>query len=239
MLERVWRIARAAKRSTRVVVATEDDRVVKHAASFGAEAFLTSDQCTNGTERVFEALKAARIREHIIINLQGDALLTPPWVLDAMIQEMEKDDTIDIVTPAVQLNDHALREFLDQKKVAPASGTTVTFDLKKNAIYFSKSVIPYVRESTKPGSAPIYRHIGLYGYRIGSLEKYVMLPATPLEMSEQLEQLRALEHGMTIRVAIVDYRGRTHASVDAPEDVAFVEKIIAREGELTEITGNR
>jgi 3-deoxy-manno-octulosonate cytidylyltransferase (CMP-KDO synthetase) len=236
MLERVWRIARAAKRSARVVIATEDDRVVKHAASFGAEAVLTSDQCTNGTERVFEALKVAGIREDIIINLQGDALLTPPWVLDAMIQEMESDETIDIVTPAVRLNDRSLQEFLDQKNVTPASGTTVTFDLKKNALYFSKNVIPYIRE---PGFASIYRHIGLYGYRLASLKEYVSLAATPLEMSEGLEQLRALEHGLTIRVAVVDYRGRTHASVDAPEDVAFVEEIIAREGELTEILGSR
>jgi 3-deoxy-manno-octulosonate cytidylyltransferase (CMP-KDO synthetase) len=229
MLERVWRIASSVREAARIIVATEDERILAHAAEFGAEAILTSPDCTNGTERVHDAVARAAIAEDIIINLQGDALLTPPWVLEAMIGEMAADSLADLVTPAVRLEGPALEEFLRQKQVTPASGTTVVCGLQNNALYFSKGVIPFVR---KAGHAPILRHIGLYGYRKASLARYISLVPSPLEQTEGLEQLRALENGMSVRVAIVDYRGRTHWSIDAPEDVRMAEDIIAREGEL-------
>lgn len=229
MLERVWRIAKSVRQASRAVIATDDERILSHARAFGADAIMTSPDCSNGTERVHDAVERAAISEDIVLNLQGDALLTPPWVLEAMIEEMILDKTPDIVTPAVLLKGPALEEFLAQKKLTPASGTTVVFDCKRNALYFSKGVIPYMR---KTGHAGIYRHIGLYGYRKAALARYVELAPTPLEQTEGLEQLRALENGMSIRVAIVDYKGRTHCSIDAPEDVAVAERIIEREGEL-------
>jgi 3-deoxy-manno-octulosonate cytidylyltransferase (CMP-KDO synthetase) len=236
MLERVWRIAKNVRQATRVVIATDDERILGHARGFDAEAIMTSPDCTNGTERVHDAVERAAIPEDIVLNLQGDALLTPTWVLEAMIDEMILDKTPDIVTPAVLLKGAALEEFLAQKKITPASGTTVVFDRKRNALYFSKAVIPFMR---KPGYAGIYRHIGLYGYRKAALARYVALAPTPLEQTEGLEQLRALENGMSIRVAIVDYRGRTHCSIDAPEDVAVAERIIEREGELVPALSGR
>ncbi len=229
MLERVWRIAKSVRQASRVVVATDDERILSYASRFDAEAVMTSPDCTNGTERVHDAVARAAILEDIVLNLQGDALLTPPWVLEAMIDEMILDKTPDIVTPAVLLDGPALEEFIAQKKATPASGTTVVFDRKRNALYFSKAVIPYMRNA---GHAGIYRHIGLYGYRKAALARYVELAPTPLEQTEGLEQLRALENGMPVRVAIVDYKGRTHWSIDAPEDVAVAERIIEREGEL-------
>lgn len=235
MLERVWRIAKSVPQAARVVVATDDERIVVHADSFGADAILTSADCKNGTERVYEAVKRGAIPEPIIVNLQGDAPLTPPWVLSAMIDEMTVDLSADIVTPAVRLEGPVLEEFLRQKKTTPASGTTVVFDSQKNALYFSKQIIPFIRTS---GHSSIYRHIGLYGYRSASLARYVGLAPTPLELTEGLEQLRALEHGMKVRVAVVDYRGRTHWSIDAPEDVEVAESIIRREGELLPLQAN-
>ncbi len=229
MLERVWHIAQAVRGCSRVVIATEDERIVAHAATFGAEAVLTPESCSNGTERVFAATQTATISEDIVLNLQGDALLTPPWVLEAMIAEMEAAPDAEIVTPAVRLEGEALESFRHHKLTSPASGATVVFDANRNALYFSKAVIPYLRHK---GFASVYRHVGLYGYRRSGLEKYIALPPTPLEQTEGLEQLRALEHGMKIRIVIVDYKGRTHGAVDSPEDVAVVEAIIAREGEL-------
>lgn len=229
LLERVWRIAKAAKGAGRVVIATEDARVVDHARSFGAEAVLTSDRCSNGTERVAEAIDAAAISETAVINFQGDAVLTPPWILEDMIAEFASPDAFDVVTPAVRLTEAALEDLRVHKLKAPSSGTTVTFDLNRNALYFSKQIIPFVR---KPGFAAVHRHIGLYGYTVAGLRRYVALPPSPLEQTEGLEQLRALENGLKVRVVIVDYRGRTHASVDTPEDIAVVEATIAREGEL-------
>jgi 3-deoxy-manno-octulosonate cytidylyltransferase (CMP-KDO synthetase) len=231
MLERVWRIARSVRQASRVVIATEDERILAHARSFDAEAIMTSPDCSNGTERVFDTVRRAAISEDIVLNLQGDALLTPPWVLEAMIDEMIIDTEPELVTPAVRLEGSALDEFMEQKKIRPGSGTTVVFDLRRNALYFSKTVIPHIRNE---GHAHIYRHIGLYGYRKPALGRYMTLAPTPLEQAEGLEQLRALENGMLIRVAAVDYRGRTHWSIDAPGDVTVAERIIAREGELLE-----
>lgn len=228
-LERVWRIACSVRHPATVLIATEDQRIVEFAATFGAAAVMTSDACTNGTERVYEAIENSGLDSDIIINLQGDALLTPPWILDTMIAELQADSDADIVTPAVALADQALREFTQHKTTSPASGTTVVFDMNRRALYFSKTLIPYVR---KAGHASVYRHIGLYGFRRSSLERYIALAPTPLEMCEGLEQLRALEHGMKIRIATVDYRGRSHGSIDSPSDVKLVEDIIAREGEL-------
>ncbi len=231
MLERVWRIARSVRQASRVVIATEDERILAHARSFDAEAIMTSPECTNGTERVYDTCKRVAISEDIILNLQGDALLTPPWVLEAMIDEMTIDRAPEIVTPAVRLEGAALDEFAEQKKVRPGSGTTVVFDVNKNALYFSKTIIPHIRNA---GYAHIYRHIGLYGYRKSALDRYMRLAPSPLEQAEGLEQLRALEHGMVVRVAVVDYRGRTHWSIDAPGDAKIAEAIIEREGELLE-----
>jgi 3-deoxy-manno-octulosonate cytidylyltransferase (CMP-KDO synthetase) len=229
MLERVWRIARATRHRARVVIATEDARILAHAASFGAEAVLTASDCRNGTERVHEAVARLGLQENIIVGLQGDAVLTPPFVLDALIEELEASPDIDIATPAIRLDAKSLSDFIAHKKISPTSGTTVVFDLDRNALYFSKSVIPF---PGRDASAPVHRHIGLYGFRRAGLDKFVAATPTPLERIEGLEQLRALEHGLTLRVVVVDYEGRTHASVDTREDVAVVEALIAAEGEL-------
>jgi 3-deoxy-manno-octulosonate cytidylyltransferase (CMP-KDO synthetase) len=236
MLERVWRIAKSVPQATRVLIATDDERILRAARAMDAEAVMTSSDCINGTERVHDAVQRAAISEDIILNLQGDALLTPPWVLEAMIDEMILDPVPDIVTPAARLGGAVLDEFLEQKKATPASGTTVVFGRSRNALYFSKAVLPYMR---KAGHTEVYRHIGLYGYRKASLARYVQLAPSPLEQTEGLEQLRALEHGMAIRIAIVDYKGRTHWSIDAPADVTIAEQIIAREGELLPASPNR
>ena len=110
-------------------------------------------------------------------------------------------------------------------------GTLVVFDRNMNALYFSKTPIPFVRPN-KLKELPLYRHIGLYAYRYETLANYLTLQPGPLEQVEGLEQLRALENGINVRVVLVDYRGRTHWSVDSPDDVSKVEAIIAREGEL-------
>lgn len=229
MLERVWRIAKSVQRPATVLIATEDARIADFAASFGGRAVMTSEACANGTERTAEALQNAGVEAEVIVNLQGDAVLTPPWVIDAMIDEMQIDAEADMATPAVRLDGRALQEFLELKKVEPASGTAVVFDSQRRALYFSKCVVPFVRNK---GHADIYRHIGLYAFRKESLKRYIGLPPGRLETAEGLEQLRALEHGMTVKVSVVDYRGRSHGSVDSPADVAVVENIIAREGEL-------
>lgn len=235
MLERVWQIAMRCKKADNVTVATDSDIIADHAKSFGAKVIMTSASCLTGTDRVAEACEhfanEDSNEDSIVISLQGDAVLTPPWVLDQMIEAMQTDLTAPMVTPAVKLTLQSLHDFLNHKKISPSSGTTVTFDKNGYALYFSKQPIPYLYNPEAP-EAFLYRHIGLYGYRFKTLKQLQSLPQSPLEKLEKLEQLRALENGIAIKVVCVDYQGRSHGSVDTPQDVALIENIITKEGEL-------
>ncbi len=230
MIERVWRIANAIRGVDSVFIATDDQRIAEHATSFGGLVAMTSPDCRNGTERCFEVAKAQSIKPSIVLNLQGDAVLTPPHVLDALVAVMTQPKAPLLATPAVRLGKAQHQQMLEARGSA-AGGTFVTFNLNKQALYFSKSSIPFLRRADAD-SHPVYRHIGLYAYQYAVLEQLVKLPPTPLEEAEQLEQLRALEHGIPIQIVPVEYGGRSHWSVDKPEDVAIAEKIIASEGEL-------
>ena len=156
MLERVWRIARGVRQQRALSLPPTTSAFSPLRASFGAEAIMTSPDCGNGTERVHDAVLRAAIREDIVLNLQGDALLTPPWVLEAMIDEMIADPSPDIVTPAVRLDGPALEEFLAQKKITPASGTTVVFDLKRErAVLLQDRHSPICARRAMPGFTAI------------------------------------------------------------------------------------
>ena len=228
MVQRVWAIARAAAGVSRAIVATDDVRILEAVQAFGGEAVMTPPECRNGTERAQAAVAELADRPDVVINLQGDAVLTPPWVISALVAAFDGAPEVVLATPAVALDDAQLAALLAHKQESPASGTTVTFDAQGDALYFSKAVIPFRR---KP-EAPVYRHIGIYGYRRDTLDRLVALPEGVLERTEGLEQLRALEHGIKIRVVPVDYRGRTHWSIDSPADLQAAEDLIAREGEL-------
>lgn len=231
LLERVWRIAKAVKGVSDVFVTTDDERVANHAATFGAQAIMTSPDCATGTDRVHAALSLMAKRPDAVINLQGDAVLTPPWVVQGLVDAFHADAGVGMVTAAVHCTWDQVAEIEALKRQSPTSGTLVTMDKFGRALYFSKAVIPYLRK--RDGAlSPVHRHIGIYGYSGAVLDELSRLPQSPLEAAEQLEQLRALENGIPIKVVVVDYRGRTHGSIDSPEDIPFVEAIIAREGEL-------
>ncbi|MFY7842789.1 MAG: 3-deoxy-manno-octulosonate cytidylyltransferase [Rhabdochlamydiaceae bacterium] len=229
MLQRVWEIANKVKGVNQVLIATDSENLREIAENFGAKVIMTSSSCLTGTDRVAEVASLLGKEEDIFFNLQGDAVLTPSWVIQSVIDKMVNDPSTQIATPAVRLENEALQNFLKQKEMGSSTGTTVVFDLEGKALYFSKLVIPFVREEKR---SYLYRHIGLYGYRKDILSKLASLKETPLEKLEKLEQLRALEHGIPIQVVEVDYKGRTHASVDQPADIAIVEELIEKEGEL-------
>lgn len=229
MIERVWNIAKAVPQASEVIIATDDEQLKKFAEGFGAKVMMTSPDCLTGTDRVAETSRLLGKKHTIFFSFQGDAVLTPPWVIEAVLQAMLADKTIQMATPAVRLEGAALSDFVASKQGGSSSGTTVTFDKQGKALYFSKALIPYSRSEK---DRLVYRHIGLYAYRNETLQRLSTLPEGVFEKSEKLEQLRALENGIPIHVVQVDYRGRTHGSVDKPEDVIFVEKVIEKEGEL-------
>jgi len=229
MVERVRRLAAAAPAVDRVLVATDDTRILEAVEGFGGEAVMTPESCRNGTERAFEAVKGFAQPDDVIVNLQGDAPLTPPWVVDAAAAAMKADPSLPLATPAVALTETALEILEAAKRAGEVGGTSVVFDRQMNALYFSKQIIPFRRETT---GLPIYKHIGLYAYRFDTLKKLVALEPSPLEQTESLEQLRALENGIPIRVVLTDYQGRTPCSVDSPRDAEVAQSIIEREGEI-------
>lgn len=231
MIERVWRLAAAAVGRDAVFIATDDQRIVDHVSSFGGQGVMTPVECENGTERLQAAVEALKLSADILINMQGDAPLTPPWFVSELIEAMRADADCQYATPAVRISRGQYQQILDSKEKNPFSGTFVTFDRKRDALYFSKQIIPALRTVTE-GTLPLFKHIGMYGYRRPALAAYLQLTPGELERVEGLEQLRILEHGLKMKVVDVAYRGRTSWAVDSPEDIAVVEAIIDREGEL-------
>jgi 3-deoxy-manno-octulosonate cytidylyltransferase (CMP-KDO synthetase) len=232
LLHRMWSIAMAVQQVDGVYIATDDERIKAHAESFGAEVIMTPVDIPNGTERAYYAATTLRQKPDIILNLQGDAVLTPPWVIQALIDYMQANPTVQFATTAVRMTPEQYQQMRQSKQNGAVGGTTVVFDKQANALYFSKSIIPFLRQLPQNGLLPVFRHIGLYVYRYATLQQYLALPPSELENIEGLEQLRALEHGIPIKVVQVDYRGRSHCAIDSQADIDYVESIIAKEGEL-------
>lgn len=230
MIRRVAEIAGAAEGVDRVIVATDDERIAEHVRVFGGDAVMTDPGCRNGTERVAAVVRGLEQPPARVINLQGDAVLTPPWVIEAVVAEMKRDPDAPLVTPAARLDDASLELLREAKRAGEVGGTSVVTARNGDALYFSKALIPFMRDAS--GGAVARRHIGLYGYTPQALEQLIAWDPTPLELTEGLEQLRALENGMRIRVVDVDYRGRRHLAIDSPEDLKRVERLLAEDGEL-------
>lgn len=213
LVQRVWEGARTAKRLAQVLIATDDERIAAACRDFGAEAVLTAAHHPTGTDRIAEA--AAGLDADVVVNVQGDEPLIEGHVIDAAVGALEEDPGAAMSTVAHPAGPEDLD---DPNRVK------LVLDRRGRALYFSRSRIPYERE---PG-APRLQHVGLYAYRRPFLLEFVRLPRTPLERSEALEQLRALEHGHAIRVAVVE--GWRSVPVDVPADVARVEAALQAAG---------
>jgi len=233
MIERVRALALRVRGVADVIVATDDDRIFSHVEAAGGRVLMTGES-RNGSERAWQAATRLSPSPEIIINLQGDSPLTPPWVIEALVEAMARDTTIELATPACRLTVAQYEAMSAARATEQHGGTLVTFDRDHRALYFSRALIPTFRTRPLADPIPAFKHIGIYAYRSDTLQRYLELPPTPLEEAESLEQLRALEHGIPIRVVEVDLRGRTPWSVDTPADLTVAEEILDREGELPE-----
>ena len=243
MLLRVVDIAQKGTKGidARIVVATEDERIMNFCKLHDIECMMTSDQCKTGSDRVCETVKKLGIHPELIINLQGDNPVCPPWFIKELIKSFEKDTSVDLVTPCTRLSWDALDKLRESKKTTPFSGTTCVVDKNGRALWFSKNIIPAIRKEKdmreESDMSPILRHIGLYGYKYDSLFKFKELEESPCEKLEGLEQLRFLENDMKIKVALVDYGAYEGMSgVDSPEDVKRAEALFAKYGEFKELS---
>jgi len=214
MIARVVRQALRARLLSRVLVATDDHRILRVAELAGAEGVLTPSALPSGSDRV--AWVARKMKASLIVNIQGDEPVLDPSLIDAAVRVMLADPSVLMSTVVVPLVER--REWLDPNIVK------AVLSARDDAMYFSRAPIPFPREGGMPRA---YKHLGLYGYRRSWLLRMIRLPQTPLEKTEKLEQLRALENGVAIRAAVA--KGVT-MSVDVPSDVGKVERYLKRKG---------
>jgi 3-deoxy-manno-octulosonate cytidylyltransferase (CMP-KDO synthetase) len=212
MLQHVYERASQARYLTSVMIATDDERVLEVARSFGAHVRMTRPEHPSGTDRVAEVASAENC--DIVVNIQGDEPLIDPAAIDVAILPMVHDSEILMATLKKRIE--------DPSEIDNPNVVKVITDLRGDAIYFSRYPIPYHRDTRPPDSRslpPIFKHIGLYLYRRDFLLAYPDLPVGPLEQAERLEQLRALENGLRIRVVETDYES---LGVDTPGDLERV-----------------
>jgi 3-deoxy-manno-octulosonate cytidylyltransferase (CMP-KDO synthetase) len=213
MIQHVWERCLRARRAVAVLVATDDERIRAVAAGFGAEVVMTRADHPSGTDRLAE-VALARPEFEVLVNVQGDEPLVEPELIDRLAEAVAGDPGVDIATAAVPLTDPAMiRDPNVVKAVAAPDG---------RALYFSRSPVPWDRAAGGPAATCLW-HKGIYAYRREFLLRFVTWPPSPLECREQLEQLRALEHGACIRIV---QTASTAPGVDTPEQAAEVERLL-------------
>jgi 3-deoxy-manno-octulosonate cytidylyltransferase (CMP-KDO synthetase) len=213
-----------------VHVVTDDERIRDAAAGFGASVIMTSEAARNGTERCAEAL-AGLGEVDLVINLQGDALLTPPGFVTALIDRMAASPDAAVATPAMRLRVSEVRALQAEEAAGRVGGTSVVTGNDGRALYFSKKLIPYLPKHALDGElSPVRLHIGIYAYRPQALDAYVATPVSELEELEGLEQLRFLAAGIPIDVVEVETPPFILRELNNPEDVAPIEEALAAAG---------
>jgi len=215
MIQHVYERAKLAEQAGRVIVATDDERIVKAVESFGGTARMTRPDHRTGTERVAEV--AAHEKGDVFVNVQGDEPLLDPVAVDTAVNALLEEPPAAISTVATPIKTSA--DIMDPNVVK----TVLDFD--NNGLYFSRAPIPWVRDTPSKMQVRHLKHLGLYVFQRDALLEYPTLPQGELERIEQLEQLRWLENGWKIRVAEVQHDA---VSVDVPEDVARVEKLLQK-----------
>jgi 3-deoxy-manno-octulosonate cytidylyltransferase (CMP-KDO synthetase) len=213
MIQHVYERAKQAGRSSRVIVATDDEQVLDVVKKFGGDAMMTRRDHHSGTERMAEV--AVHVPAEIYINVQGDEPLVDPEMIDALVAALEDDEQVSVVTLCSVIRHTP--EIMDPNVVK------AVLDFDDNALYFSRAPVPWVRDRNESVVARHLKHIGIYACRRDVLLEFPTLPPGELEKIEQLEQLRWLENGYKIRVVEFEYDA---VSVDVPGDVERVEKIL-------------
>lgn len=237
LLERVVDIGRRAARmagAADLVVATDDARIAAHAERLGCRAAMTATTIESGSGRACAAALAQAVPPTIVVNLQGDAPFVPPAVVASLIAALRRSSH-GVATPVVRLGWRELDLLRTHKQRAPASGTTTVRAEDGRALWFSKAVLPHIRgeaalRASEPWS-PVYRHLGVYAYRLAALARFEMLPPSPYERLEGLEQLRFLENGIDVLTVEVPAPIHPMSGIDSPEDIDLAEAMIAECGD--------
>ena len=231
LIRRSWEAACAVDGVDRVVVATDDDRIRDASEALGAEVVMTSETCVNGTERCAEVMETLAGGYDIVVNLQGDAPLTPPWFIEELIAGLRRDPIAEVATPVLRCEGDMLKALKEDRANGRVGGTTAVFTKDWHALYFSKEVIPFTSETyADDAMTPVYHHVGVYAYRPSALASYPLWDMGELERLEGLEQLRFLERGRPVLCVEVEARGRQFWELNNPEDIPRIEAMMAAMG---------
>ncbi|ETX26997.1 3-deoxy-manno-octulosonate cytidylyltransferase [Roseivivax isoporae] len=227
LVRRAWEAASAVSGVDRVCVLTDDERIRDAAQAFGAEVLMTSGAARNGTERCAEALAQLGPAPDVVVNLQGDAPLTPAWFVEALVAAMA-DPAVQMATPVLRTEPGTLANLVADRKAGRVGGTTAVLRGDGTALYFSKEVLPHVASLAAPPE--VWHHVGVYAYRPAALAAYADWDEGPLERAEGLEQLRFLENGWPVTCVPVEARGRVFWELNNPVDVDRIEAVLKAEG---------
>ncbi|MBU3028833.1 3-deoxy-manno-octulosonate cytidylyltransferase [Paracoccus marinaquae] len=231
LIRRSWEAAMAVAGADRVIVATDDIRIRDHAEAFGAEVAMTSESCRNGTERCAEAVGNLGLSPEIVVNLQGDAPLTPAWFVEDLVAGLRADPAAEVATPVLRCSGRMRADLIADRRAGRVGGTTAVFGHDRQALYFSKEVIPFAAgDVADDAPSPVFHHVGVYAYRPDALAAYPGWDEGRLERLEGLEQLRFLERGRRILCVEVDARGRQFWELNNPEDVPRLEAMMREMG---------
>ena len=230
LIQRSVEAARRVSGVSGVFVVTDDERIAEACVPAQVGVIITSSECRNGTERCAEALSQLH-EPDLIINLQGDALLTPASFVEGLIAHMENDPEALVATPAMRLRREEVEALRREEAAGRVGGTTVVTDNRGQALYFSKRLIPHLPEwATEASPTPMKLHVGVYAYRAKALELYRETPLSELETLEGLEQLRFLDAGVPVAVVEVETPPFALRELNNPEDVAPIEEALAAAG---------
>jgi 3-deoxy-manno-octulosonate cytidylyltransferase (CMP-KDO synthetase) len=230
LIQRSVEAARRVSGVSGVFVVTDDESIADACTKFGVGVIMTSPECRNGTERCAEAL--AQLHEpDLVINFQGDALLTPPGFVESLIARMDEDSDALVATPAMRLRSAEVRALQAEEAAGRVGGTSVVADTAGYALYFSKRLIPHLPAGSLGGElSPVRLHVGVYAYRPQALERYAATPVSELETLEGLEQLRFLVAGIPVAVVEVETPPFALRELNNPEDVEPIEQALTEAG---------
>lgn len=231
LIERSWECASQVPDCAGVWIATDDDRIAAEVERFGGQVVMTSPDCANGTERCADAMARLGPVAEIVVNLQGDAPLSPPAVVGKLVKRLEEDRDAVMATPAVRCSASVYEHLAADAAQGRVGGTTAVFNRDSRALYFSKRILPYLPAGASDGAfVPVHLHLGLYAYRPEGLALYNRAAPSPLEQLEGLEQLRFLDLGLPVSVVQLDPLGWDSIELNNPSDVPLIERVLAQRG---------
>lgn len=231
LIQRSWECATEVPGAMGVWVATDDERIAEVVVGFGGQVVMTSPERENGTARCAEAAALVAPDADFIVNLQGDAPLSPIFAVTDLVDALVADPSVGMTTPAVRCSRSLYRHLIDDRKAGRVGGTTVVIGRDDRALYFSKEVLPFLPHvADEVPDPPIFLHLGIYAYRPRVLNAYSEAPPCELEQLEGLEQLRFLDLGLKIRVVRLGQLVWDSIELNNPSDVEMIERVLRERG---------